>query len=169
MFKVRGNNERHDGNWCKLSLVSRGLMNIANVARKDHGIIYCATFLDGRPLNTGFLNMATRITTPLLKDSERIYSTEETGGPQETSTDSRFLSLADQLGVQPDALSRSSSAEREKENDHERDRRRHKDPVVNISFEQLEELLTALDSTSDMLRQVGLNSVELESLTRQRR
>ena len=137
--------------------------------RKDHGIIYCATFLDARPLNTGFLNMATRITTPLLKDRERIYSTEETGGPQETSTDSRFLSLADQLGVQPDALSRSSSAEREKENDYERDRRRHKDPVVNISFEQLEELLTALDSTSDMLRQVGLNSVELESLTRQRR
>lgn len=113
--------------------------------------------------------MAARITTPLLEDRERIYTTGETGGPHEASTDSRLLSLADKLGMQPDALSQSSSAEREKGNDYERDRRLHRDPVVNISFEQLEELLTALDSTSDMLRQIGLNSVELESLTRQRR
>ncbi|KAJ7393324.1 hypothetical protein OS493_006294 [Desmophyllum pertusum] len=36
-------------------------------------------------------------------------------------------------------------------------------------MKQLEELLTAMDTTSDLLRQVGMSSVDLENLTRRRR
>lgn len=114
--------------------------------------------------------MAANSTTPLLRDSERMYSVDDdTERLRQDSTDSQLTALADELGMQPDAFSRASSAERGKDNAYRRERSRYKDPVVNISYEQLEELLTALDSTSDMLRQVGLNSVELENLTRQRR
>lgn len=112
--------------------------------------------------------------TPLLADRERFYSSGEHElhdheRRREDSTDSQLTALADQLGFQADAFSGTST---ERENDNRSKRGRHgpiNDSVVTISHEQLEELLTALESTSDLIKQVGMNSVELENLTRRRR
>ena len=109
--------------------------------------------------------------TPLLTDGEKIYSVGDQDHEmlREDSTDSQLTALADQLGLQPDAFSATSS---ERENNNPSKRVRYgpiNDSVVTISHEQLEELLTALDTTRDMIRQVGMNSVELENLTRRRR
>ena len=109
-----------------------------------------------------FSEMSVDSRTPLLTDREKIYSRED-------STDSQLTALADQLGMQADAFSGASS---ERENNNAPKRERYgpiNDSVVTISHEQLEELLTALDSTSDLIKQVGMNSVELENLTRRRR
>ena len=109
--------------------------------------------------------------TPLLTDRERIYSYGEHDHERrrEDSTDSQLTALADQLGFQADAFSGTSS-ERENNNPSKRGRDGPiNDSVVTISHEQLEELLTALETTSDLIKQVGMNSVELENLTRRRR
>ena len=109
--------------------------------------------------------------TPLLTDREKIYSVDEHDHERlrEDSTDSELTAFADQLGLQPDAFSGTSS---ERENNNPSKRRRQgpiNESVVTISHEQLEELLTALDTTRDLIRQVGMNSVELDNLTRRRR
>jgi len=107
--------------------------------------------------------------TPLLTDREKIYSVGEPDHEilREDSTDSQLTALADQLGLQPDGFSGTSS---ERGNPSRRVRNGPmNDAVVTVSHEQLEELLTALDTTRDLIRQVGMNSVELENLTRRRR
>lgn len=108
--------------------------------------------------------------TPLLADRERVYSFGEHDHERRgDSTDSQLTALADQLGFQADAFSGTSS---ERENNNPSKRGRHgpiNDSVVTISHEQLDELLTALETTSDLIKQVGMNSVELDNLTRRRR
>ena len=116
-----------------------------------------------------FSEMFANTRTPLLTDRERIHSVGEHDRLREDSTDSQLTALADQLGLQPDAFSGTSS-EREHNNPPKRGRSGPiNDSVVTISHEQLDELLTALDATSDLIKQVGMNSVELENLTRRRR
>lgn len=107
--------------------------------------------------------------TPLLTNPERMYTTGEDDHERlrGDSTDSQLTALADHLGLQPDALSGTSS---ERETRTKRGRNGPiNDAVVTVSHEQLEELLTALDTTSDLIKQVGMNSLELENLTRRRR
>ena len=110
-----------------------------------------------------FAEMSADVRTPLLANRETICTIDEHERPRVDRTDSQLTALADQLGMQADAFS-GSSTERDNNNTPKRD-----DPVVTISREQLEELLTALDTTRDLVRQVGMNSVELENLTRRRR
>ncbi|KAL9971112.1 hypothetical protein ACROYT_G023599 [Oculina patagonica] len=107
--------------------------------------------------------MSANARTPLLANQEKIYTIDELERPREDSTDSQLTALADQLGMQADAFS-GASTERDNNNTPKRD-----DPVITIGREQLEELITSLDTTRDLLRQVGMNSVELENLTRRRR
>lgn len=107
--------------------------------------------------------------TPFLTNPERMYTTGEDDHERlrGDSTDSQLTALADHLGLQPDAFSGTSS---ERETRTKRGRNGPiNDAVVTVSHEQLEELLTALDTTSDLIKQVGMNSVELENLTRRRR
>ena len=121
-----------------------------------------------------FSEMSVDARTPLLTDRERIHSFGERElhnheRRREDSTDSQLTALADQLGFQADAFSGTST---ERENNNPSKRGRHgpiNDSVVTISHEQLEELLTALETTSDLIKQVGMNSVELDNLTRRRR
>lgn len=121
-----------------------------------------------RPLNT---EMAANTRTPLLAHREKVYTVNEheEKRDRDDSTDSQLTTLADYLGMQPDSLSCGTSSERDRENTSKRERSAPYDPVVTISHEQLEELLTAMDTTSDLLRQVGMSSVDLENLTRRRR
>ena len=107
--------------------------------------------------------MSADIRTPLLADQEKIYTMDELERRRESYKDSELTALADQLGVPADAFSGAST-----ERDHVHNPPRREDPVVTINREQLDELLTALDTTRDLLRQVGMNSVELEHLTRRR-
>ena len=101
--------------------------------------------------------------TPLLANRDTIYTINEQERLRGDSTDSQLTALADELGMQADAFS-GASTERDNNNTPKRD-----DPVITISREHLEELLTSLDTTRDLLRQVGMNSVELENLARRRR
>jgi len=119
--------------------------------------------------NSSEMSVDTR--TPLLTDRENMYSVGDQDHERlrKDSTDSQLTALADQLGLQPDAFSGTSS-ERENNNPSKRGRNGPvNDSVVTISHEQLDELLTALETTSDLIKQVGMNSVELENLTRRRR
>lgn len=116
-----------------------------------------------------FSEMSVDTRTPLLADREKIYSIGEHERLREDSTDSQLTAFADQLGMQADAFSGASS-ERENNNVPKRERNGPvNDSVVTISHDQLEELLTALETTSDLIKQVGMNSMELENLTRRRR
>ena len=116
--------------------------------------------------------MAANARTPLLGDREMVYTIDER--EQEDSrvstAESRMTALAEELGLKADALS-AASTERDKDSTVSRRSRRNglTEHVVTITREQLEDLQTALETTSDLIRQVGMDSVELEALSRQRR
>lgn len=97
------------------------------------------------------------------------YTTEERD--QEDSgvsmADSQLTALAEELGLKADALS-GASMERDKDSDSSRRRNGPVEHVVTITRDQLEDLQNALETTSDLIRQVGMNSIELETLSRQR-
>ena len=168
----------HDGSFSKLSpvfLAERlNAIYIYRNCENDTGLTGFRTFSLSSCGNLNVGNspeMSADTRTPLLTDREKIYSVGDQDHEmlREDSTDSQLTALADQLGLQPDAFSATSS---ERENNNPSKRVRYgpiNDSVVTISQEQLEELLTALDTTRDMIRQVGMNSVELENLTRRRR
>lgn len=116
--------------------------------------------------------MAADARTPLLGDREMVYTIDEL--EQEDSgvstAESHMTALAEELGLKADALS-SASTERDKDSTASRRSRRNgpTEHVVTITREQLEDLQIALETTSDFIRQVGMDSVELEALSRQRR
>ena len=64
------------------------------------------------------------------------------------------------------ATSRGSLEAADKDNSSGR---RFNAPVITISREQLDELRSALENASDLLREVGMNSVELDAQRRQSR
>ena len=109
--------------------------------------------------------------TPLLRDREMIYTVDERDGEESSrvsTADSQLTALAEELGMRADALSGASS-ERDKDGTSSRRRNGPTEAVVTITREQLEELQTALETTSDLIRQVGMNSVEFDALNRRRR
>lgn len=109
--------------------------------------------------------------TPLLRDREMIYTVDERDGEESSrvsTADSQLTALAEELGMKADALSGASS-ERDKDGTSSRRRNGPTEAVVTITREQLEELQTALETTSDLIRQVGMNSVEFDALNRRRR
>ena len=109
--------------------------------------------------------------TPLLRDREMIYSVDERDredSSRVSTADSQLTALAEELGMKADALSGASS-ERDKDGVSSRRRNGPAEAVVTITREQLEELQTALETTSDLIRQVGMNSVEFDALNRRRR
>ena len=114
--------------------------------------------------------MSANIRTPLLGDREMNYTLEEKQREDNrvSTADSQLTALADELGMSPDALS-GTSTERDRDNASSRRRNGPSEAVVTITQEQLEELQTALETTTDLIRQVGMNSVELEALSRRRR
>lgn len=119
--------------------------------------------------------MSANIRTPLLGDREMNYTVQdrEQEDSRVSNADSQLAALADELGMSPDAFS-GASTERDRvlDRDNALSRRRRNGPdeaVVTITHEQLEELQTALETTTDLIRQVGMNSVELEALSRRRR
>lgn len=89
--------------------------------------------------------MAADARTPLLGDREMVYTIDEL--EQEDS------------GVSTADSTASRRSRRNGPTEH----------VVTITREQLEDLQIALETTSDLIRQVGMDSVELEALSRQRR
>ena len=109
--------------------------------------------------------------TPLLRDREMIYTVDERDredSSRVSTADSQLTALAEELGMKADALSGASS-ERDKDGTSSRRRNGPVEAVVTITREQLEELQTALETTSDLIRQVGMNSVEFDALNRRRR
>lgn len=116
--------------------------------------------------------MAANARTPLLADREIVYSIgeqdrEDSRVSTADSPDSQMTALAEELGLKADAFS-GASTEGDKNSASSRRRNGRIDPVVTITREHLEELQTALETTSDLIRQCGLNSVELEALSRRR-
>jgi len=114
--------------------------------------------------------MAANARTPLLADREIAYSIEERDREDSrvSTADSQMTALAEELGLKADVWS-GASTEGDKKSASSRRRNGRIDPVVTITREHLEELQTALETTSDLIRQCGLNSVELEALSRRRK
>ena len=116
--------------------------------------------------------MAANASTPLLGDRGMVYTVDEREreNSRVSAAESQLTALAEELGMKADALS-TASTERDKDSTTTRRSRRNGpiEHVVTITREQLEDLQVALETTSDLIRQVGMNSVELEELNRQRR
>ena len=115
--------------------------------------------------------MAANHRTPLLGDRKLNYTTEERDREDSrvsTADVSQLTALAEELGLKADALS-DASIERDKDSDSNRRRNGPVEHVVTITRDQLEDLQNALETTSDLIRQVGMNSIELEALSRQRK
>lgn len=109
--------------------------------------------------------MASNQRTPLLGDQPLSYAKGEQDHLQANgvnSAGSQFTALADELGVSTaDALSRGSLDSSLG--------RRFNTPVITIAREQLDELRSALENATDLLREVSMNSIELDGLCKQRR
>lgn len=116
--------------------------------------------------------MAANARTPLLGDRQMVYAIDEQEREDSrvSTAESQMTALAEELGMKADALS-AASTERDKDSTASRRSRRNgpTEHVVTITREQLDDLQIALETTSDLIRQVGMNSVELEALSRQRR
>ena len=113
------------------------------------------------------LDMAANDRTPLLGDKPLVYTEDEQDqyASRISSADSQLTALAEELGFRADALSKDSTEIRDKDSSFWRKRN---GPVVTVTREQLDELQTALENTSDLLRQVSMNSLEFEALSKQR-
>ena len=111
--------------------------------------------------------MAANDRTPLLGDKPLVYTEDEQDqyASRISSADSQLTALAEELGFRADALSKDSTEIRDKDSSFWRKRN---GPVVTVTREQLDELQTALENTSDLLRQVSMNSLEFEALSKQR-
>ena len=117
--------------------------------------------------------MAANTSPPLLADRDLFYTMGEREDREReesgvSTAESQLTALAEELGLKADALS-GASTERGKGTASSRRRNGHSDPVVTIAQEQLDELQAALENTIDLIRQVGMNSVELEALRVRRR
>lgn len=116
------------------------------------------------------LDMAANPRTPLLGDQPLSHITREQDHHQANgvnSAASQFTAFADELGDSAaNASSRGSLEVADKDNSSGR---RFNSPVITISREQLDELRSALENASELLREVSMNSVELEARSRQSR
>ena len=114
--------------------------------------------------------MAANPRTPLLGDQPLSHITREQDHPQANgvnSAASQFTTFADELGDSvANASSRGSLEAADKDNSSGR---RFNAPVITIAREQLDELRSALENASDLLREVSMNSVELDAQRRQSR
>ena len=115
------------------------------------------------------LDMAANPRTPLLGDQPLSYINREQDHHQPNgvnSAASQFTAFADELGDSvANASSRGSLEVANKDNSSGR----RGSPVITISREQLDELRSALENATDLLREVNMNSVELDTRSRQSR